>query len=165
MRTRSALLCILVFSAIIIISGCQPQQPEPERLVDRSAGLASATPDTASGGSTPVPPASFTLQTGVVDGRMAYVGVGGDIDGITNPDLVVRAGQTVFLSVVVGDGMPHDILIADLGHRAPTVSGRGATTRMVFTVTESQVGTYSYYCTVSGHRQAGMEGRLIVTAQ
>ena len=104
----------------------------------------------------------FTLQTGIVDGRMVFVGVGGDIDGAVNPDLIVQAGSVVHVTVTNGDGMPHDFLVAGLGAQAPMVNGVGATTEVRFAVTEDQVGTYSYYCTVAGHRQAGMEGELIV---
>src|SRR5690606_18553945 len=42
----------------------------------------------------PAPPAeylpnvSYTLTTGLADGRMAFIGVGGTIDGVANPNLV-----------------------------------------------------------------------------
>jgi len=39
------------------------------------------------------------------------------------------------------------------------MSDRG---EIVFTVGKNQSGTYPYFCTVPGHRQAGMEGKLIV---
>jgi nitrite reductase (NO-forming) len=106
----------------------------------------------------------FTLQTGIVNGRMAFVGVGGEIDGVVNPDLTVQVNSAVHVIVINGDGMPHDLLVAGLGAQTPMVSGTGATTEVRFAVREDQVGTYNYYCTVAGHRQAGMEGELIVVA-
>jgi len=39
-------------------------------------------------------------------------------------------------------------------------SEAGHTAQIAFT--PSQPGTYVFYCTVPGHRQAGMEGRLVV---
>jgi nitrite reductase (NO-forming) len=104
----------------------------------------------------------FTLQTSMVDGRMAYVGRGGDIDGIVNPDLVVHAGAAVRVTVINGDGMPHDLSIPDLGLRTSLINNKDDSAELSFTVSETQEGTYAYFCTVSGHRQAGMEGKLLV---
>jgi len=39
------------------------------------------------------------------------------------------------------------------------MSDRG---EFVFTKGERQTGVFPYFCTVPGHRQAGMEGKLIV---
>lgn len=39
-------------------------------------------------------------------------------------------------------------------------AGPGASAMIEFTATEA--GTYVFYCTVSGHREAGMEGKLTV---
>ncbi|MCC7208175.1 MAG: hypothetical protein IT323_12775 [Anaerolineae bacterium] len=105
----------------------------------------------------------FSLETGIVDGRMAFVGVGGAIDGVVNPDLVVPPGSVVHLTVINGDGMPHDLAVPDLGVQLPMISGAGATSEARFLVEVAHVGTHSYFCTVAGHRQAGMEGRIVVT--
>jgi nitrite reductase (NO-forming) len=104
----------------------------------------------------------FTLQSAIVDGRMAFVGVGGILDGIINPDLLVQPGQTVYITLINGDGMPHDLQISELGFHMPMLREKGATATASFTVSENQMGSYSYYCTVSGHRQAGMEGQLVI---
>src|ERR1041384_5848695 len=37
----------------------------------------------------------YSLQTGMIDGKMAFVGVGGGIDGVTNPTLSANVGDTV----------------------------------------------------------------------
>jgi nitrite reductase (NO-forming) len=104
----------------------------------------------------------FTLQTGLMDGRMAFVGVGGAIEGVANPDLIAHAGETVRLVIINGDGMPHDLAIPDLHGHTPLLTGREQDAELTFQAGEP--GVYVYYCTVSGHRQIGMEGRLIVTA-
>jgi uncharacterized cupredoxin-like copper-binding protein len=54
----------------------------------------------------------------------------------------------------------HDIAITGNGVNAkgPVVSGGGTSK---FTVT-LKPGTYTFYCTVDGHRQAGMQGKLVV---
>ena len=88
------------------------------------------------------------------------MGVGGEIDGIVNPDLIVQKGDTVHAVLLNGDGLPHDLTFPDLDARTSMVAGKGQETDVTFVVSES--GTFAYYCTVAGHRQAGQEGKLIV---
>ena len=40
-------------------------------------------------------PTIFTLRSGSAQGRMVYLGVGGEIDGKDNPMLVVHEGEVV----------------------------------------------------------------------
>jgi nitrite reductase (NO-forming) len=63
--------------------------------------------------------------------------------------------------LINNDGMPHDLAIPDLNAQTTLVTAKGQTTDVVFGI--STAGEFAYYCTVSGHRQAGMEGRLIVS--
>jgi nitrite reductase (NO-forming) len=105
---------------------------------------------------------TFTLQTLVNDGRLAYIGIGGEIDGIINPDLIVQPGTVVRLVLVNGDSMPHDLFLPDFGVKTELVSKVGQSTEVILKVGDMQPGTYVYYCTVPGHRQAGQEGKLIV---
>ncbi len=104
---------------------------------------------------------SFTLRTGMADGRMAYIGVGGAIDGLINPDLTVKTGERVRIEMQNGDGVSHDLALPDLARRTPPVMGKEKGVSLIFT--PAAAGVYTYICTVSGHRQAGMEGRLVVT--
>lgn len=118
-----------------------------------------APPGTLSG---PVPAQEYALQTAIRDGRMVFVGIGGEIDGVVNPELVARFGTHVRVTLINGDGMPHDLSIAELGIKTPLISAKGSETGVSFSVTEGQEGTYDYFCTVSGHRQAGMAGKFVV---
>lgn len=104
---------------------------------------------------------TFTLRTGIVDGRMAFIGVGGVIDGVANPDLAVHHGERVRIDIVNGDGVSHDLALPDLAAKTPVVSAKEQSVGVTFTAGASSV--YAYLCTVAGHRQAGMEGRLVVT--
>lgn len=104
----------------------------------------------------------FTLQTDIQDGRLIYMGIGGEIDGVTNPDLVVQPGAFVRVTLVNGDGMAHDLYLPDFDAKTALIFSKGDTTELTFTVGENQTGTYVYYCTQPGHRQAGQEGKLIV---
>jgi nitrite reductase (NO-forming) len=120
------------------------------------------------GGCKPQPPAQaqaefvveFTLTTSMHTGKMVFVGVGGEIDGLNNPDLLARQGDIVHITLVNGDGMPHDLAIPDLNAQTIIVTAKGKTTDVVFET--NGTGEFAYYCTISGHRQAGMEGKLIV---
>jgi nitrite reductase (NO-forming) len=155
-------LFFILIGLTLGVAGCGTTEREPHPVAPTGTPLAAVVPVPSQKPSQPMIRVEFNLRTGVVDGRMAFVGVGGDIDGLINPDLVVQAGSVVHVTVTNGDGMPHDFFVAGLGAQAPMVSGSGATTEVRFAVESDQVGTYSYYCTVAGHRQAGMAGELIV---
>src|SRR5581483_11869288 len=47
--------------------------------------------------------------------------------------------------------------------RSPRVTGRGASTTIAFRA--GKPGDYAYFCSLPGHRAAGMEGHLTVTEE
>jgi nitrite reductase (NO-forming) len=107
------------------------------------------------------PTVTFTLTTGFSpDGLMAFIGVGGEIDGQINPDLKVQPGDVVEIVLVNGDAILHNLALTDFDAQSEDVSQKGAETRVVFKA--EQAGEYAYFCNIPGHRQAGMEGKLIV---
>ncbi len=103
----------------------------------------------------------YRLRTALVDGQMAFVGAGGPIDGLVNPELAAVEGETLRIVLLSEDGMMHDLHIPDLQVKSAPLMGRNDEAEVVFTAGDA--GSYSYYCTISGHRQAGMEGTLLVT--
>jgi len=105
--------------------------------------------------------ARYTLRSGIAEGRMVYVGVGGAIDGKVNPVLTAAEGQVVQLTLINGEGAEHDIVFPDQDAKSPRVTGKGASTTIAFRATKS--GDFVYFCSVPGHRQAGMEGQFTVT--
>ncbi len=104
--------------------------------------------------------ASFTLRTGIAQGRMVFIGSGGDIDGQVNPTLMVHEGETVQITLINGEGAEHDIVLDDFAARSNLVVARGASSTLAFSA--DKVGEFIYYCSVPGHRAAGMEGRIQV---
>lgn len=148
---RFEIILMLILVALSLI-GCSPR-------VERAAAGGSDENLTAPPESTVV---EFTLQTLVNDGGLAYIGIGGEIDGVINPDLLVKPGDTVRIILQNGDGMPHDLFLPDFDAKTSYVSKIGDQTEIVFEVGEAQPGIYVYYCTLPGHRQAGQEGKLIV---
>jgi len=160
----SKLFTILLFIALAI-SGCGKQgaHSAEEFSSGRPSSLISL--DYGTGASISSDESDFTLQTDIVDGHMVFVGHGGTIDDIVNPDLVVKAGTTVRVRVINGDVMSHDLSVPALGAKTQLISGKGAAARLGLTTSEEQEGVYAYFCAVSGHRQAGMEGKLIVRSE
>src|SRR5689334_14610427 len=49
-------------------------------------------------------PTTFTLRSGIAEGRMVFLGVGGDINGQVNPTLNVHEGETVQINLINGEG-------------------------------------------------------------
>jgi plastocyanin len=102
--------------------------------------------------------------------------------------LEVKAGQSVHITFRNEGVLVHDLTIATLpldGEVFSTAAGgeqdghghdemgdalavhvaaaiNGGSNVLQFTPTEP--GTYEYYCTVEGHKEAGMVGKLVVTA-
>jgi len=102
----------------------------------------------------------YALSTGMVDGKMAFIGVGGGIDGVVNPTLSAMAGDTLKITLTSGEGVEHDIAFPDFNAMSEHVVGKGSSTTLEFAVDKG--GSFVYYCQVPGHRQAGMEGKFEV---
>lgn len=114
----------------------------------------SSTPTATTG--TPAPPSSPAAKATKValaadpGGQLAY----------DTRTLTAKAGT---VSIVMANSSPveHDVAIAEgskvLG-QTPTFVGGSKTLTL-----QLKPGTYTFYCTVPGHRQAGMEGKLTVT--
>jgi nitrite reductase (NO-forming) len=152
MNTIRKLAIIFSILTSLLLFGCTPQQEEtvPVTPVENQSE-SSATFD-----------AEFTLKTIAEGGKLLYIGVGGDIDGIINPDLVVQSGAVVHITLVNGDGMVHDLFLPDFDTKTDYVKKLGDQTEMVFEIGDMQPGAHVYYCTLPGHRKAGQEGDLIV---
>ena len=104
----------------------------------------------------------YTLQTIADGGKLLFQGVGGEIDGLINPDLTVPHGAVVKIVLVNADGMSHNIFLPDFEAESSYVAKIGDQAEVVFETGTAQPGPYVYYCEVPGHRQAGQAGKLIV---
>jgi putative membrane-bound dehydrogenase-like protein len=103
------------------------------------------------------PDREYTLEATMV----GYLGIGGEIDGVRNPTLWARRGETVRIVLVNGELMVHDVALEALGVKSAQILDKGARTNITFTADRSD----TYYCTVPGHRAAGMVGKLDVTEE
>ena len=142
--------------------GAAANAPAPSSSTNQKVA---ATPDAAqskSGGDAAyLSDAKYTLRTGIAEGKMAFLGVGGFIDGKANPVLTAAEGQVVQLTLINGEGTEHDIVFPDQDAKSPRVNGKGASTTIVFRATKA--GDFVYFCSVPGHRLAGMQGQFLVT--
>ncbi|HKI54415.1 MAG TPA: copper-containing nitrite reductase [Anaerolineales bacterium] len=105
----------------------------------------------------------YALKTATIDGKMVYVGVGGGIDGVQNPVLIATTGDTVKITLTSGDGTEHDISFPDFNTTSEHVVGQGNSATISFLVDKG--GSFSYFCTLPGHREAGMEGKFNVSGE
>jgi len=155
------LISLLILTTSMFLFACTT----PQANVEHPTVLVDAPPDVlveATAEASVNFDAEFTLKTVAEGGKLAYIGVGGEIDGVINPDLFVYPGDVVRVTLVDGDGMPHDLFFPDWDIKSDYVVKIGDEKELVFEVGDMQPGTYVYYCTVPGHRQAGQEGKLIV---
>jgi uncharacterized cupredoxin-like copper-binding protein len=74
------------------------------------------------------------------------------------PEIDIRAGEDVAI-VLSADDVEHDFVIDELETHISAEPGE--TTEGGLRVDEP--GRYTFYCSVSGHREAGMEGTLVVS--
>ena len=137
-------LLILLLAGTLLLVACSPAAPEEGATQTVQTDI------------------SYTLKTASEGSRLVFIGVGGEIDGQVNPDLQASVGDTVAITLVNDDGRFHDIVIDEFNAATSVFGEIGQEETVTFTV--DQAGTFAYFCSVSGHRQAGMEGQLIVSA-
>lgn len=77
-----------------------------------------------------------------------------------NPTLRVQVGETVEIRLKNTIGSRHDLVIPELNVESTMLNRRGETTTFQFV--PRKTGQFIYYCSVPGHREAGMEGIIIV---
>ena len=94
----------------------------------------------------------YVLETNI----LGYWGVGGDIDGVRNPVLRAEKGETVRIVIVNIEPLVHDLALETLQIKTKEIFEIGEQTDLTFIAVEDDI----YYCTIPGHRAAGMEGRF-----
>jgi nitrite reductase (NO-forming) len=128
----------------------------------RPAASAAAPPPAPQRGSvTYIPDVRYTLRSGIAEGRMVFLGVGGNIDGQVNPVLSAAEGQVVQITLINGEGAEHDVVFPAQNAKSLRITARGASTTMAFLA--EKAGDFTYICSVPGHELAGMKGQFLVT--
>jgi uncharacterized cupredoxin-like copper-binding protein len=87
------------------------------------------------------------------------------LPAVTIPDLrfeqeqlKVKAGEMVALRLDNQHAAPHSFDVDELNVHVPVAAGK----QSLILFQPAQPGTYTFYCAVPGHREAGMEGTLVV---
>ncbi|HKZ54514.1 MAG TPA: copper-containing nitrite reductase [Anaerolineales bacterium] len=164
MRSFSRLsLCLVILA--LSLAACAVTPPAPASQASQpTAGPSQPTAlSTLSAVAQPeeeVPDVRYTLLTGGETGKLVFIGASGDINGVENPTLKADPGDVVEISVINGDGIAHDLAIDEFQVNTGQLLQRGQIGKVTLKV--DAAGAYAYYCTVPGHRQAGMWGTLQV---
>jgi nitrite reductase (NO-forming) len=130
---RSLVVRVMMMFAAVLFSAMALTNPALAQSHDHSAAstqvaqasqtpaaepAAAATPAAAGHGTSYHAPLVFTLRTGIAGGRMVYIGVGGTIDGLINPELTVYEGELVQINLINGEGAEHDIFVDQYNARS-----------------------------------------------
>jgi plastocyanin len=123
-------------------SSSSSETSSPETTSESSGGSTEAEGGSAGGGS--------ALKIETASSGLAY----------SSDSATAKAGK-VTVDFTNGQPVPHDVAIESaegevIGQTETTAEGSDSTE------VELEPGTYTFFCTVPGHREAGMEGTLTV---
>jgi len=107
----------------------------------------------------PVTPEAEIPASEIPPTAVKEITVSGTEFSFSPSSIAVSAGERIKLTFQNNGGAPHNLVIEGLGAATRTI-GSGKTDTIEFTVPAS--GTYAIFCSVSGHRAAGMTGSLKV---
>ena len=151
-KTRSALSISLaaLAAAALVVAGCGSSKSKTSE-------------------STATPAAPATTSTTSTSAAAPAAGGNTKLALAANPSgelkfdktsLTAKAG-TVAIDFTNSSPLPHNVTVASSSgsvvNETPTFQGGSKTVTMTL-----KAGTYKFYCSVPGHRQAGMEGTLTV---
>jgi len=104
----------------------------------------------------------YVLTTELKDGNLIFLGVSDEINGISNPTLSAKPGETVTVTLINGGEGQHDITFPEVKASTEIVKEKGQETSVTFTVPEVH-GEMEYYDSVGNHAELGMRGKLVVS--
>ena len=85
--------------------------------------------------------------------------VAGDELAFEPSAITLKAGEDVTI-VLTAEDIAHDFFVKGVGHVVHAKAGKTARGGLRI----DDPGTYSFWCTVSGHKKAGMTGTITVTS-
>ena len=158
-RPVHAALAVAAILPIAVVAGC---------------GGGSSTTTTSAGGTTTAPattstaPATETTTTATTTAATTAAGstvqVAADPSGqlkFTQTALTATAGKVV-IDFTNASQVPHNVTIQKAGTDQDLGATKTITASTATTTVTLPAGTYTFFCSVPGHEQAGMKGTLTV---
>jgi plastocyanin len=143
MKKASAAFVLVLASLALVACGSSSSSSSSNTTTSESGAAAGGSEKAGGGGET----VSFEADP---NGQLAY----------TTTTATAKAGE-VTIDFNNPQALEHDVAIEDSSGKIvgqTELVGEGSTSAPV----KLQPGTYHYFCTVPGHREAGMEGTLTV---
>lgn len=138
---------VVVAGAVLSLAGCFSSEPKIAEVAQVSAEQRAALTATEGAG-----------EGGGAGGGGGLTWIAFDI-GYEENTKQVAAGEVPIRLENTGS-IGHNVVIEELGNELVLETGPGETDSGTFTF---EPGTLTYYCSIPGHRAAGMEGTLTVT--
>lgn len=104
----------------------------------------------------------YVLTTELKDGNLIFLGVSDEINGISNPILSAKPGETITVTLINGGMGQHDITFPEVQAGTGVVTEKGEAASVTFIV-PSVHGEMEYYDSVANHADLGMRGVLVVS--
>jgi plastocyanin len=161
-RSALAISALAFVVALVVLAGCGSSSSS-------SSSSSSAAAPTSSSASTPAPTTSSTTSSTPASGGTSSAGASSSVSLEANREgqleyntksLTAKAGK-VSIDFTNMASLMHNVTVESssgqkLGE-TPTFAGGSKTLTLSL-----KAGTYKFFCSVPGHRQAGMEGTLTV---
>jgi plastocyanin len=130
-----------------------------------AASTTEAATTTAAAPATTAPATSTPATTAAPAAATTKLALAADPDGalaFTEKTLTAKAGA-VDITLTNDSSVPHNVAVEGPGGTtegpSDTIDGGKTAT---LSISDLPAGSYTYYCAIPGHRQAGMEGTLTV---
>jgi len=150
---QSKIIGITIVVLVIIIGGYFLLRGSYQTSTFLPISAPTSTPKTA-GGTIQTSPTTQAPASGATE-----VNVVGTEFSFSPASISVKAGKKVKITFKNNGRAPHNLTLEGLGIGTKTIGG-GQIDVIEFTAPSS--GTYAFFCSVPGHRAAGMEGSLKV---
>jgi plastocyanin len=156
MRSKSKVSVLTLAAGLVVLAGCGSSSSSTSSSASTPASAATPTTSSSATSSTPAPAsggesagASLSLAANP-EGQLKY----------DKTSLTAKAGK-VSISFANMSPLSHNVTVASSSGAVvgATETFQGGSKTLSLNL---KPGTYKFYCSVPGHRQAGMEGTLTV---
>lgn len=150
-----ALACVALIALALGLAACGGDDDD-----SGAAAPATTAAGTTTAPATPIPTESTPATTGGGAAGATTLALQADPTGqlkFVESKLTAKAGE-ITIKLTNASAVPHDVAVNGASGVSDQVQDGGSAELTV----NLPAGTYQYYCTVPGHRQAGMVGTLTV---